>query len=135
MQKEYVGLGSLDRLREVLEKEKPSSIYLVTGKTSYPYSGAQQILESLLSTYKITSFSDFSINPQLEDIKKGISLFRQNDNDLVIALGGGSVIDMAKSINFLTASLTTNSGYCFEKPSSNLLANINSVFIYGLVSF
>ncbi len=103
MQKEYVGLGSLDRLREVLEKEKPSSIYLVTGKTSYPYSGAQQILESLLSTYKITSFSDFSINPQLEDIKKGISLFRQNDNDLVIALGGGSVIDMAKSINFLTA--------------------------------
>ena len=103
MQKEYIGLASLSRIKEVLEKEKPSSIFLVTGKKSYSHSGAQKILEPLLSAYKVTSFSDFSVNPQLEDVRRGIVLFRDAGCDLVIALGGGSAIDMAKSISFLAA--------------------------------
>ncbi len=103
MQKEYIGSGCLVHLKEVLEAEKPSSIFLVTGKNSYHQSGARKIVESLLSNYKIISFSDFSVNPQLEDVKKGIALYRQAQCDLVIAVGGGSVIDIAKSINFLAA--------------------------------
>lgn len=103
MQQEYVGSGSLAGLKKVLEQEKPSSIFLVTGKISYQHSRAQEMMEPLLSAYKVTTFSDFSLNPQLEDIKKGIALFRQAESDLAIAIGGGSVMDMAKSINFLVA--------------------------------
>ncbi|MEK6940117.1 MAG: phosphonoacetaldehyde reductase [Nanoarchaeota archaeon] len=103
MQREYVGSGCLIRLKEVLEAEKPSSIFLVTGKVSYGQSGAQRVIEPLLSNYKVTYFSEFSVNPQLEDIKKGISLYRQAGCDLVIAVGGGSAIDIAKSIHLLAA--------------------------------
>ena len=39
--------------------------------------------------------------PKLHDIKKGIKLFKENKCDFVIAVGGGSVIDIAKSINIL----------------------------------
>src|SRR3989344_4290388 len=103
MQKEYVGSGCLVQLKEVLEVEKPSSIFLVTGKKSFHRSGAQRAIEPLLSNYKVTIFSDFSVNPHIGDVKKGITLHQQAQCDLVIAVGGGSVIDEAKSINFLAA--------------------------------
>ena len=103
MQKEYVGSGCLVQLKEVLEVEKPSSIFLVTGKKSFHRSGAQRAIEPLLSNYKVTIFSDFSVNPHIGDVKKGITLHQQAQCDLVIAVGGGSVIDAAKSINFLAA--------------------------------
>ncbi|MDP3698766.1 MAG: phosphonoacetaldehyde reductase [Nanoarchaeota archaeon] len=115
MQYEYIGPGSLARLSEVLEKEKPSSVFVVTGKNSYQRSGAQKMFESLLSDYKVIFFSDFSVNPQLEDVKKGIALFRRSGCDLVIAIGGGSVIDIAKSINFLAAQYEVPEDYITKK--------------------
>jgi len=35
MQTEYFGLGSVSRLREILDRENPKKIFLVTGKRSY----------------------------------------------------------------------------------------------------
>ena len=102
-QEEYKGSGCLTYLKAVLEDENPSSIFLVTGKESFQYSGAQKAIEPLLEGYQVISFSDFSLNPQLEDVKKGMALFKKSNSELVIAVGGGSVIDMAKSINFLAA--------------------------------
>jgi|SRR3989344_2712862 len=114
-QQEYLGVGSLVYLDEVLDKEKPSSIFLVTGKNSYNHCGVQTRIEPFLRPYRVTSFSDFSVNPQIEDVKKGISLFRQNQCDLVIAVGGGSVIDVAKSINFLAAQYEVPEDYITKK--------------------
>lgn len=114
-QREYVGAGSLAHLDEVLEKERPSSIFLVTGKNSYQHCGAQTRIEPSLQPYRVTSFSDFSVNPQIEDVKKGISLFRQNQCDLVIAVGGGSAIDVAKSINLLAAQSGAPEDYITKK--------------------
>ena len=102
-QQGYFGADSLARLDEVLEREKPSSIFLVTGKNSYRRCGAQKVLEPLLHPYMVTLFSDFSVNPQIEDVKRGILMFRQKLCDLVIAVGGGSAIDMGKSVSFLAA--------------------------------
>jgi len=102
-QKEFIGPGSLAYLKTILKDENPSSIFLVTGKQSYHDSGAQKVIEPLLEPYQVTSFSDFSLNPQLEDVKRGIDLFRKSESELVIAVGGGSAIDIAKAINFLAA--------------------------------
>lgn len=118
MQQEYLGSGCLSSLKEVLKQEKPSSIFLVAGKNSYHQSGAQKILELILSGYKVTSFSDFSVNPQLEDVKEGIQLFQENHCDLVVAIGGGSALDMAKSINLLAAQTGKPEEYILKKMSA-----------------
>ena len=47
-------------------------------------------------------FSDFTPNPRLDNILKGILIFKEFNPDLVIAVGGGSCIDFAKIINFLS---------------------------------
>ena len=104
MQQEYVGVNSVQNLEGVLSRHNPNSIFLVTGGASYELSGAKSAVEPLLSGFRITRFSDFEVNPKLTDIERGIDIFREADCDLVIAIGGGSVMDVAKSINVLAAN-------------------------------
>lgn len=101
MQQEYFGVGSVDRLEQILAQERPTKIFLVTGKKSYLSSGAQAKLEPILSPYQLTHFSDFAQNPDIEDVRRGIDLYQREGCDLVIAVGGGSVIDLAKAVNIL----------------------------------
>lgn len=46
----------------------------------------------------IVRFSDFQPNPLYESIVKGVKLFREEQCDAIIAVGGGSAIDVAKCI-------------------------------------
>ena len=102
VQKTYFGFGSIDNLKNILKKHNPSSIFLVNGKSSYEKSGAKKKLESILHRYNMVYFNQFQENPKIEDVVNGIEIFKQQKCDFVIAVGGGSIIDIAKSINILT---------------------------------
>ncbi|HLD72121.1 MAG TPA: phosphonoacetaldehyde reductase [Candidatus Nanoarchaeia archaeon] len=101
MQREYFGIGSVERLEQILVQERPTKIFLVTGKKSYASSGAQAKLEPILSLYPSVQFSGFATNPNIEDIRRGVDLYQRERCDFVIAVGGGSVIDLAKAVNIL----------------------------------
>lgn len=103
-QEEYIGVESLKQLGSVLKELSSKRILLVTGKDSYSNSGAEKYMAEFLAGCKVTRFFDFSSNPKDEDVKKGIELFGQVQPDTVIAVGGGSVIDMAKLVNFFAAN-------------------------------
>lgn len=92
---EYGGLGRLSELRHLYSKK---NILLVTGKNSFATSGAKKNIENLLQLEAVTQFSDFSINPKLEDAVNAAKLARSANVNVIIAIGGGSVIDMAKLI-------------------------------------
>lgn len=47
---------------------------------------------------KVIRFSGFSPNPDYESIVNGVELFRENNCDAIIAVGGGSAMDVAKCI-------------------------------------
>ena len=96
------GINSFDNLEDFLKEKNPKSIFLVTGKKSYLKCGAKIKLEPILKKYNYTRFFDFEENPKIEDVKKGITLFNYHNCDLTIAIGGGSVIDIAKLINSLS---------------------------------
>ncbi len=113
MQKEYFGTGSIHHLEDILKKENSKNIFLITGKRSY--SKIKQKLENILSSYNFTQFNNFSKNNKLKDIEKGIKEYNKKDYDMIIAIGGGSVIDIAKSINILA--------YQKENPISYILKN------------
>ena len=103
-QKEYIGRYTVNNLKEILSKHNPKTIFLVTDKSSYEQCGAKSIFINILKNYNTIHFHDFEINPKFHDIEKGIKIFKENNCDFVIAVGGGSVIDVAKSVNILTAN-------------------------------
>lgn len=94
-----IGSNSVSYFKNFLSDNLPKSIFLVTGKDSFFNSGAHNKLEPILRPYKYCHFHDFEENPKVEDVERGIELFETNKCDLIVAVGGGSVIDMAKLVN------------------------------------
>ncbi len=76
----------------------PANVLVVTDMTFYASSGAKEFVEPLLQGASPHYFTGFDVNPKLEDLYKGVALCRENGIDLIVAVGGGSVIDMAKLI-------------------------------------
>lgn len=91
----------------ILSNFKSERILLVTGNSSYETSGAKKYMEILNShNFQTFRFCNFSTNPKFEDAVRGFDYFIENNCDLIISIGGGSVIDMAKCINVFQSNLT-----------------------------
>jgi len=99
-QQEYFDFGSLENLKDILEYEKSRNVFLVTGRDSYEKCGAKEKIETILGNSEIgfTRFCDFFSNPNIKDIQKGCDSFKKKNYDLIMGVGGGSVIDTAKAI-------------------------------------
>ena len=61
-----------------------------------PFLNIKKDIEGIALPYTI--FDDFTPNPLYEDVCKGIKLFNAKGCDTIIAVGGGSSIDVAKCI-------------------------------------
>ena len=98
------GIGSLEKIDELLDFYQPNKILLVTGRASYVACGAANILDPYFVSHDVLRSSDFEANPKIEDAIRGMKLAQEAGADMILAVGGGSVIDMGKLINaFLTA--------------------------------
>ena len=94
-------------LSNILNEINPKTILLVTGKNSYILSGARDSIELTLKGFNYVRFFDFEENPKIEDVKRGLEIFHDNSCDLIISVGGGSVIDMGKLISGLSSKKNT----------------------------
>ncbi len=103
IQQEYFGFNSINMLENILKNGAPRNIFLVTGRESFESCGAQKKLVGIFKNTNcdFTRFCDFSPNPKLEEIENGFDLFQQRRYDCIIGIGGGSSIDVAKSIKML----------------------------------
>lgn len=84
---------------EILKSKlsKTENIFIVCSK------GFINEIQKGLQEYKITVFSNYSSNPKYEDIKKGVELFKKGSFNKIIAIGGGSTIDVAKCIKLFSS--------------------------------
>jgi len=119
-QQEYFGFESINNLKNILEKENAKNIFLVTGRSSYEICGAKKEIEEILRDSEVgfKKFCDFSANPKLEDIEKGFRLFNERKYDLIVGVGGGSAIDVAKAIKLFNFQKTENKVPLVEIPTT-----------------
>ena len=97
-QKVIIDQGGINTLGALLDDLKAVTIFFVVDKPAYEFSGAAESLQQCFRNRKVTWFSDFELNPKLEDVARGKELFLQQKPDVVIAFGGGSALDMGKLI-------------------------------------
>jgi alcohol dehydrogenase class IV len=95
--------GAADELAEVAAGFGAERILLVTGRASYARCGAEKSISDALGSYELTRFSDFDENPKLAHVLRGVEVFDRVRPDLVVAVGGGSAMDMAKMIDLFAA--------------------------------
>ena len=92
------GSSYLPILTRYLKMEKVQRVLLVTGKGSFFNSSASSQLEPFLEGFQVKRFHEFSGAPIIEDVVRGIQIFNDSECEAIIAVGGGSVLDMAKLI-------------------------------------
>ena len=97
MNQEIYRNKNLAEFKKFIGKYNQEKIFLVVDKSAYNISGAEDFIKNNLNVD--VAFSDFNPNPQINDLKKGISIFNNGNYDLILAIGGGSVLDMAKLIS------------------------------------
>ena len=105
----YFGKNSLDCLEDELKKYGPN-ILLVYGKGAIKKHGIYDKVISVLNNCNknVTELEGIKPNPTYAQVLLGAELVRNTKTDLILAVGGGSVIDCAKAIAV--------SAYCCSDP-------------------
>lgn len=94
---------------------------IVTGGSSTKRSGLLQKVETLLHESGVSSvlFDKVSPNPLISTVYEGADLAKQEQCDVVLALGGGSSMDAAKCIAFQAVNGGDINDYIFGRAYSN----------------
>ena len=86
-------LKGINNLGEVLVG---STKVLLVCDSSFPFLSIKNDVEKIGMPYIV--FDQFTPNPQYEDVCKGVDLFQNEKCDTILAVGGGSSLDVAKCI-------------------------------------
>lgn len=116
----YFGKTALDNLSAELANYG-ETVLLIYGKGSVKKSGLyDRIIEILHKANKnVVELSGIKSNPTYAQLTEGVKLVRENNVNLILAVGGGSVIDCAKGISV--------SAYCSGDPWERYWVNFEDV--------
>lgn len=91
------GKGEINKLPEVLSGYG-KNVLLVYGGGSIKRNGIYDSIQNLLQDFNIVELSGVEPNPRIETVRRGIELCRENNIDVILAVGGGSTIDCSKVV-------------------------------------
>ena len=99
----WVGEHRVDDLYEACRQLVIKNPLFVTDKDLVSLEMVKKIIKALNSNLKdVKIFSNFSGNPTGNNVNEGVKIFNENKCDGVIALGGGSGLDVGKAIAFMS---------------------------------
>ena len=82
----------------VLEEDCKRPLLVHDGSLYFQEELKSHLKKNLEKGIRIVYFNDFQPNPLYENVQSGVKLFREEKCDSIIAIGGGSAIDVAKCI-------------------------------------
>ncbi len=100
------------------------NVFLVSGK-SLEKTGFLGNFERA-DKVKFVRFSDFSENPYLEEVAQGVKAFKESKAKIIMAVGGGTAIDLAKLIRFYADAELTGKE---SEPPANITSTNNCQLI------
>lgn len=94
-----VGKGSLAKLPEVAEKLGGKKAFIISG----PHLNKMGIVQSCADAMKAKGiessvFTETEGNPSVETVDKASAAYKESGADFIVALGGGSPMDVAKAV-------------------------------------
>ena len=101
----YFGWGSRSILIDEIKNRHFKKVLLVTDDNLIKNNVATKVMDTLTEggiEYEV--FSDIKPNPTIANVKSGLRMREKSKADLLIAVGGGSVIDTTKAIGIVTTN-------------------------------
>ncbi len=98
--KEFVERGSIQKLAELLH----GSVLLLTRNSVI--NRFDSLIDPIKKKFEVTIYTDINPNPKKSEVDSAIAQLKGKSFDVIVAFGGGSVIDFAKAYRFYR-NLTT----------------------------
>ncbi len=98
----WVGKDRANDLEKACGEIKTLKPLLVTDRELINLEFIKDLVNNLEKKFKLCIFSNFSGNPTGENVDEGVEVFKNNSCDSVIAIGGGSALDVGKAIAFMS---------------------------------
>lgn len=117
-QKVYSGLDSVEKLPEILKEKKIQKVLVMTDQGVYPQKAFQKVL-SLLEAYDPMCIHNIPPEPSVYDIARVYEEARRAEIEAIVAVGGGSVMDMTKMV----AACLTNPEYVEDVQDTGRIQN------------
>ena len=99
MQNINFGEGKIKFLEEILSKERPKKILILRGQKSFE-NFSDNFLPLIKSNYVCFTVKESNISLNL--VSEGLAFYNDEKCDLIISIGGGSVIDLGKLISIFS---------------------------------
>ena len=102
-QKIFIGQNAIIEWLSDIQTISPKHCFVVRGHRSFEACGGQDVIAQLQKKThcQISEFEDFSVNPKYEEAQVGLERLLQSKADLIVSIGGGSVMDMSKLIRHM----------------------------------
>ena len=107
------GIGKINDIEKLI-KIKDAKILLIFTSSMEKYGFLKKLL-SKLNDFHVTLYKNTSQNPTPEIVDSITNLFRNNNCNFIIGMGGGSTIDLAKSISILPSNKYTSRKYLYKE--------------------
>jgi len=98
----YFGRGSREEIANEIKTRGFKKVLLVTDESLLKCGVAEKV-SSVLEKAQIeyTVYSDIKPNPTVKNVQDGVVVCKETNADVIVAVGGGSVIDTAKGISIV----------------------------------
>ena len=118
-------VNSTEDIKKFINDKSLKKIFVLCGKKSFVTSGAENLFKKIITDKDIKLFHKKSELPILEELIEIINNIKNFRPDLILAVGGGAVIDYAKIANVVDvredlADLIVNYSYPFKKKYTKL---------------
>ena len=98
----WVGKNRINDLVDACQDLKISNPLFVTDKDLINLDMIKRILQNLKKKFNnLEIFSNFSGNPIGQNVDEGVKVYNKSNCDGVIAIGGGSALDVGKAVAFM----------------------------------
>ena len=108
-------ISTKQEIKRFLLSKRFNKVFVLSGQNSYIKSGAKKFLDPILKNKNAFIYLKKSYYPEFQELKKIFSFMNKFKPDLIVAIGGGSVLDYAKIANVLKFSSNIKSGLSIFK--------------------